>query len=234
MSMPRILAALFFLILAAGAPAQERADAARIVVTGEGVVTAPPDMATIRIGVTREARSAAQAMDAASAGAAAVLDRLQRSGIEPRDIQTTNVSLSPRFRNDGTGGPPRIAGYVASNDLAVRVRALDDLGRVLDAAVGDGANTMNGLVFGVADPAPFEDEARRMAVAAARGKAELLAAAAGVRLGPLAAIREGGAGPLPEPRLRAMAMEAAQAVPVAAGELDFRARVTLVYGIEDP
>ncbi len=123
-----------------------------------------------------------------------------------------------------------MTGYVAAIDLMVRVRDLAALGGVLDAVISDGANAMNGIAFAVAEPAPLEDEARRAAVADARAKAEVLADAAGIALGEVIAIHEGGATPVPGPVMRSMAM-AESAVPIAGGEIDVRARVSVVYAI---
>lgn len=202
----------------------------QISVTGEGRVDAVPDMATVSLGVTTEGATAAEAMAANSAAVQAVLDRLAAAGIAARDVQTTGLSLNPLWSSYDNGQKQRIEGYAAANMVTVRVRALDALGGVLDAAVSDGANTLNGLSFGLADPAPALKEARARAVADARERAEVLAGAAGVKLGRLLSITEGGfggGGPLPMYRA-----EAAMApVPVAAGEVAMTVTATLVWEI---
>ena len=203
-----------------------------IVVTGEGVINVAPDMATVRIGVAREARLAGDALRLMSMGMTGVLALLESEGIAARDIQTTNVALHPRFQRTNDGRPPRVVGYVASSDLMVRVRDLDALGGVLDAVVSEGANSMNGISFGVAEHAPLEEKARRAAVAVAREKASVLADAAGVALGPVVSIHEGGAAPAPGPVMRSMAMEDS-AVPIAGGEIDIRSQVTITFAIGD-
>lgn len=202
----------------------------QIAVQGEGVVAAEPDMAIISMGVTREARTASAAMDGASAATADVLASVKAAGIEPRDVQTSSISLSPNWDHTRSG-PPVVNGYVASNQLSVRVRDLAELGGLLDRVVGDGANTMNGLSFAVAEPRPLEDEARTAAVKDARAKAELLAAAAGVTLGPVISIAEAGSFAPPGAMMRTMADESAMAVPVAAGEIEYRISVSVVFGI---
>lgn len=204
--------------------------AREIVVTGEGVSSAAPDMATIRVGVAREARLAGDALRMTSDAMTLVLALLEKAGIAARDVQTTNVGLNPRYQRTNDGQPPRVVGYVASNDLMVRVRDLEALGSVLDAVVSEGANAMNGIFFSVADPAPLETEARRAAVSDARAKAEVLADAAGVDVGPVISIHEGGALPTPGPVMRSMAMDES-AVPIAGGEVDVRSQVTIVFAI---
>lgn len=220
-----IFSLIFWPVLAG---AQE--DSRQIVVTATGSASAVPDMAVLRIGVRREARTAGEAMRAASEAAASVLAQVAAAGIEPRDVQTSSISLYP-VQDHSNGRVPVIRGYVASNDLTVRVRDLEVLGGLLDSVVSEGANTMNGLSFSIAEPGPVETRARAAAVAEARARAETLAEAAGVALGQVQTIAEGGAMPPPRPMLRDMAtMEAA--VPVAEGEVDVSVTVTVVYAIE--
>jgi hypothetical protein len=213
------------------AAAVQAADTARITVTGEGRVDARPDMATITLGVMTEAKTAAEAMAANSAELARVLERLRATGIADRDAQTSGLSLNPNWQVPADGTAAVITGYIAQNMLTVRVRALDNLGTTLDAAVQDGANALNGVSFGLTDPAPQMDEARKRAVADAMARARLLTLAAGVDLGPIIEITEGGAYQQPEPMFRQMA-EAAKAVPIAEGEVSVSAAVTVVFGLK--
>lgn len=199
----------------------------QISVTGEGEVAAAPDLATITLGVTTEARTAAEALAANSAALAAVVANLKAAGIEPRDIQTTGLSLNPVW-SGYSDRPQRIEKFQAVNGVTVRVRDIARTGAVLDAAVKDGANTLNGLSFGMADPRPLLDEARARAVADARRRAELLAAAAGVTLGRVLTIGEAGGYAPPAPMYRSDAMVAA-APPVEGGEVTIRAQVTVVW-----
>ncbi|MFC3179723.1 SIMPL domain-containing protein [Cypionkella sinensis] len=202
-----------------------------ITVTGEGTVQVTPDMATIALGVTTDGASAAEAMAANSKALQAVIDRLKSAGIEDRDLQTSNLSLNPNWVGYDAGQTPKIAGYVASNMLSVRVRELDKLGSVLDASITDGANTLNGITFDLASPRPVQDEARKAAVADAKARAELLAAAAGVKLGKIEAISEAAGYGAPMPMFRDE--KSAAAVPVASGQIGMTASVTITYQIAE-
>ena len=221
------LVALVFLSPLPGA-AQELVR--QIAVEGVGRVAVTPDMATVRIGVRREARQAGAAMAAASAAMADVLDQIAGAGIAPEDVQTMRIGLDPRWQHSHSGAPPRVVGYIASNDLSVRVRDLDQLGGLLDAVISEGANTMNGLSFSVADPEPLEDEARAAAVTDATRKANTLARAAGATLGDVVSISEGSAGGGPTPMVMTAAVERA-AVPVAAGQVEIIVTVRAVFAI---
>ncbi len=222
------VAGLAVLLFATAALAEE--PAARMSVTGEGAVDSAPDMATITLGVQNEAETAREAMDLTSAAVAAILEQLAADGLAPRDMQTRDLSLSPLWSNSARSlerEEPRIVGFQASNNVVVRVRDLDALGGILDRVIENGANTFNGLGFGLQDPVPALDEARRAAVAEAKRKAELYAEAAGLTLGQVLSLEEvGGSDPIPMAR---MAM--AESVPVAQGEVTTTARVTMVFAI---
>lgn len=202
---------------------------ATVIATGTGTVEVAPDLATLSIGVTTQGDTAANALTANTAAMKAVMARLLASGIEARDMQTSNLYLSPNWTGYDTA-TPTISGFVASNSLTVQVRVLDTLGAVLDASVADGANTLNGLTFGLANPGPVLDEARKAAVADARVRAELLATAAGMTLGRIVLISEADSDLVAYDGYRA---DVAAPVPVAGGELGLSANVTIQYEITE-
>lgn len=225
-----LAAAFAVLALAAFAatPGQAR-DGSVLTVTGQGEAHATPDMATITVGAVSEADTAAEALEANSTQVSAAIDALKEAGIEPRDIQTMGFSVSPRYvSNRDANEAPRIDGYRVSNSVVVRARDLDSLGGLLDTLVKAGANDIGGISFGISEADQFEDTARIAAIADARHKAELYAKAAGVRLGRIRSIDEGGVGMAPQPMMRMAAMEAAP-VPVERGEQTISASVRVVY-----
>jgi uncharacterized protein YggE len=204
----------------------------QITVTGEGRAFAVPDMAVITMGASAEADTAKAAMDQTSEVTSAILDQLSKAGVIARDVQTSDLNVSPFWSNrNNSDTRPTIAGYRASNRVTVRVRELDGLGGILDAVLTDGANELNGLQFMVSDPEPLMNEARVKAVADARARAELFAQAAGVELGALISLSESGAR-VPRPEMIGMARMADESVPLAQGETEIRASVTLVYQIQ--
>ncbi|MBL3566670.1 SIMPL domain-containing protein [Rhodovulum sulfidophilum] len=210
------------------------ADAApELRVTGTGSATAAPDMATLRLGVGHEADTAAEAMALVSDDLGRVMAELHAAGIEARDIQTSGLNLSPVWGDRSEDKRPRITGYSAANGVTVRVRELDGLGPLLDTVIGTGANTLDGLSFGLQEPGPVMDEARRAAVAEARRKAELFASASGQSLGSLVSLVEQGANQ-PRPMQMKMSFESmADTMPMAEGELELDATVTMVFELGD-
>lgn len=222
-------------VLVMAAPVWAEDARALITVSGEGTVEVAPDMATLSLGVMSDGDTAKSALEANNAAIAAVIERVKAAGIEERDIQTSGLSLGPRYDYSKTNpdGTQIINGYSASNMLTVRVRALDTVGGVLDAVVADGANALNGISFGLQDASAATDEARKNAVADARRKAELYAAAAGVKLGRVVGISEQGSFMPPMPMaMDAMGMKAG-AVPVAAGALSVGATVSLTFELAE-
>lgn len=198
-----------------------------ITVIGEATIDTAPDLAMLSLGVTTSGGTATEAMAANNAALAVVLERLRTAGIEERDLQTSNLSLAPNWVGYDSGSVPTISGYTANNMLNVRVRALDTLGSVLDAAITDGANTLNGLTFDLANARPLMDEARRAAVADAMARATLLVTAAGGKLGKVVAISETGGYTNPAPMFRSDAE--ASDVPVAAGQIGMTASVSVTF-----
>lgn len=226
--MKYVLNAVVAFVLATGLVVAEET---RVITTnGVGTVEAAPDMATIRLGVTYQARQASDAMIATSDGVSAVLSRLQEAGIEGRDMQTDQLSLQPIW-SDYNATPRTITGFVATNMLTVRVRDLGALGAVMDLVIRDGANAFNGLTFGLQEPKPAQDAARAAAVRDAIDRAEQLAEAAGVTLGPIQAISEQGG--FARPQMMEMAAARSSDVPIASGELTISAQVNIVFGIAD-
>ncbi|MEI6797709.1 MAG: SIMPL domain-containing protein [Pseudomonadota bacterium] len=198
-----------------------------LTVTGAATLTSVPDQAILSLGVTTTGASAATAMAANSDAASAVMARLIAAHVAERDMQTTGLSVNPNWVVNAAGNAQDIQGYTASTMLSVRIAALDTAGSILDAAIADGANTLNGLTFGLSDPRPVEDEARKAAVADALARAQILAEAAGEHLGAIVSITEGGGGQQPMPMLYKAAAD--RAVPLAAGEVGVSAEVTIVW-----
>jgi uncharacterized protein YggE len=233
-------AAAAFAVLAAAAlpPAAQAqtqgqvmlAEGTLLTVNADGTSEARPDMAIVNLGVTTEGQTAAAALAENARRMTALTAALRRAGIAERDIQTSNVSVYPQ-QVYGEGQAPRITGYQANNSVTVKVRRIDNTGRVIDAAVGAGGNTVNGVSFTHADPDAQLDIARRDAIAEARRRAELYASALGLRVNRIVSVSEGGgyAPPMPVPVERFAAQDAAAATPVSPGEIETRVSVNVMF-----
>jgi len=224
-----LAAAVLLVTFASPLRAEERPMHRLITVSASGYADAEPDRATISAGVAAEAGTAADALSANTELMQKVIAGLKESGIDAKDIQTRNFNVEPRYTNPREG-TPTIDGYRVSNQVTLVVRDLKALGGLLDKLVSLGANQVNGLAFEVSKAETLKDEARKEAVANARRRAELLAAAAGADLGEVVTITEevsyGG------PRPMAMRAARADAVPIEAGTETLEARVTVTWALK--
>jgi uncharacterized protein YggE len=214
------------------APQSTTSSPAVVVTSGEGVVKRAPDRAWVTIAAESRARTAQEAQKANTDAMNAVLDKIKAAGIPADAIQTTGYNLQPEF--DYAGGRQTLRGYVARNQVQVRVDTLARTGDVIGAAVGSGATSISGVRFDLKDREGAEREALRLAVQDARQRANFAASGAGVSIDRVIRVeeqREIVEGPRPM-AMMAMRSEAAQAaVPVEAGEIEIRARVTLTASI---
>jgi len=212
----------------------DRSPRGSITVPGRGAVRIDPDVATIRLGVVVVRPTAADARTAAAAAMQSVLGALTGGGVERRDLRTTLVGLDA-VRDYSSESGPRVTGYQLTNAVEATIRSIETVGALIDAALAAGATSMDGLSFQLADPTAALDEARRRAVADARARATTLAAEAGVTLGAVVDIVEGGALPPGPPRPMAeLRMKAAAdvATPVEAGTSELEIGVTVGFAID--
>ena len=159
-------------------------------VVGEGEVHAQPDQASVTMGVSTEAKTAAEALKANSERMAELIKTLKANQIPEKDILTSNFSVSPQQVFDRDGKAPRIVGYMVTNQVAVKGLGVTRVGAVLDAVVQVGSNQIQGVTFSIADPQPHLDAARRKAIEDAHHRATVYADAAGVKLGKPLLIQE--------------------------------------------
>ena len=141
-------------------------------------VLADPDMATVGAGVTTRAPTASQAMQENARKMTAVVERIAALGIPDDRIQTTGISLNPRYnyRNDDV---PQFLGYDATNNVQIELRDMERVGAVLDALVEAGATNLSGPDFGLIDPKSAQAQARRAAFQRGMTQATELARMAG-------------------------------------------------------
>ena len=193
--------------------------------TGEAHVN--PDRATIFVGVQSRGATAAAAGADNARRQRAVLDTLRALGISGDRVSTMNYNVSPEIQySPNNSAPPKVVGYTVTNTVRAEITRLDDVGRVIDAVLGKGANELSSLQF----YSSKADSARRAALAAAvanaRADAEALARAAGGSLGQLAEISSG------EPPVRPIAMPMAKlaaqaATPIEPGQQTVEATVSV-------
>lgn len=225
-----VAAALLALAAVAGVARPERAHGADttggkgITVTGSATVTTTPDRAGFSFGVVTQGVTASQALAANGSETRRVIAALLAAGVDRKDVQTQLVSLSQRTSDDGL----TVRGYVAQNSVSVTIRDLGKAGAVIDAAVGAGANQVDGPSLLASDRDGLYRDALKAAFADAKGKAQTLAGASGQSLGrALEVIESGGAVPI------AMARQGAvdASTPIEPGTQEISASVTATFAV---
>jgi uncharacterized protein len=201
---------------------------ARIIVTGSGSVTVPPDYAEIASGVTTKAKTAKEASDANTKAMAALNAALKSDGIAADDIQTLRFSVSPVYGPPQQNAPPKLVGFSVANELGIKVHQIGKVGEILDSLIQAGATDSGSVQFLHSNTSQVLDQARQAAYSDARRKAELYAQSAGLKLGDAAWITEE---PDYAPALpmagRAYAMAAP--VPISAGADTLRMQITVGF-----
>jgi uncharacterized protein YggE len=236
--MRRLTGLVVVVMISACAPAfaQEAGDLTKqpvIVTRGQASLKRAPDQAWVSIAAESRASASAEAQRLNAEAMQAVTAALTRAGLPAEAIRTTGYSLQPDM--EYVSGRGRVKGYIARNQLEVRVDDLKKLGAVLDAAGLSGATSMSGLRFDISNRASVEREALGLAVQDAMARARAIASGAGVTVGPIVRIDDqyqssppmyamgagGGA------RLAAAPPE----TPISAGELEVRAEVMMTVVI---
>lgn len=205
-------------------------------ISGMSVTHVAPDTAAVTVGVITEAKDAAKAHADNVALAARVHSAVKALGIADRDIQTVRYDFSQRY-DTRDNGRTELVGYTVQNTVVITVHDLSKVGRVIDTALGSGANRIDSLEFTASDLVAAKNTALAGAMKDARAKADALAAAAGVRIVRVASISSADASPQPYNDVRYMAMtkEAAADIgttPIAAGQLAVEGVVNVTYVIE--
>jgi len=149
-----------------------------ISVSGEGIVEAQPDRATISVGVVTREKDPSAVQSANAKAATSVINSIIALGIERKNISTGNYNFNPVYRHTDNG-KRILEGYEATNSVTIIVDDLNLVGKIIDTALSHGANRVDSLNFGLRNKTAYQDEALRLAVLDAKHKAEIAASALG-------------------------------------------------------
>jgi uncharacterized protein len=199
-------------------------DTRSVTVTGTASVQAVPNRAGFSAGVSSDAATAQAALAANATKAARIVQALRSAGVAKADLQTQDVSVSPRWNERGEQD-----GFTAHSSIQVHVQDVRQAGQLIDAAVAAGANETSGPSFDRGDRDALYRDALKKAFAEARLKAATLAGEAGASLGRVLRIEESPSTPGPVPyEMRAMADTA---TPVEPGKQEIQATVTVSFSL---
>lgn len=208
---------------------------ATITIGGTGTAYVAPDTAEITVGVVTEEADAARTHAENAAQTARVHNAVRALGVADRDIQTVHYDFSQRY-DMRDGSRSEVIGYTAQNSVVITVRDLNNVGKIIDAALANGANRIDSLNFTASDTSAAKNEALTDAVHGAKEKAQAVASALGVRLVRIANVYADTQADMPRnenymPMMMAKGASAA-ATPIAPGELSVVATVNVTYVVE--
>jgi hypothetical protein len=175
-------------------------------------------MATLDLGVSTPAPTAAEAMAQNATAMTRVIAAVRAKGVADHDITTSTLALAPQYAYP-QGQAAKLTGYQATNRVAVTLSDLTLVGGVVDAAVGAGANEAGQISFGLRSRASAENFARLAAVKAMDDKAQVMADAAGYHIRRLVNLSEAGPVVAPQPVMAMARMQAEAVTPVETGEV---------------
>jgi hypothetical protein len=175
---PTALALVFILALSAWTQAQPEATPAStqprtVTVTGEAEVRVVPDEVILTLGVETWDKDLGNAKSQNDTIVARVLALAGQHGVAPEHVQTDYVSIDPRYRN-GYYEDRDFIGYFVRKNIVVTLRDLDKFEPLLSDALQAGVNYVHGVEFRTTELRKYRDEARALAVNAAREKAAAL------------------------------------------------------------
>jgi hypothetical protein len=163
-----------------------------ITVDGKGEIFAKPDVATFNFTVTAKEVDASTAQASAATTMDAIVKYLTGKGVEEKDIKTTGFYMNPRYEYPETGpctqwgcppqGEPKMIGFEVTQSVDVKVRNTADAGMLIAGVSENGATNVGGLSFTIDDEESLKSQAREVAIADAKVKAEELANKLGVRI----------------------------------------------------
>lgn len=232
-----LVAALLSTISTSSAqPFPDRPRPPSITVNGEATIAAEPDQAQIDIGVTTQARNAPDASRENAERLARVLAEVKKLLGKGDEVKTGGYALNPQYRYP-QGGKPEIVGYTANNTVRIKTAKLDEVGKMIDAAMQAGANNINRLMFTLKDEEAARLDALRQASAKAKAKAEAIAASLGLKILRIASVTEGERTFQPifrqAPMERGVALAAQAPTPVEPGTVDVRSTVSLTAEVSE-
>ncbi len=209
---------------------------ATITVTGTGDAVGVPDIATMSFSVVEQGDTVAAVTTTTTEAMNKIVTTLKSAGIADADIQTTGYNLNPRY-DYSKNKSGEILGYTLTQSVTVKIRNLDSIGQVVDAATTAGANDISSPAFAIDDPEAIKTEARAEAFTKAQAKAVSLAEAADVHLGDIVTFSEDDGGVVsPQPyyaerSLAGDAMITADYATIEVGSQEVNVSVSVTYAI---
>ena len=224
----------------AHASANDVGDRSLIVAQGAGEVLVRPDSVHVDVGAETQAGTLDTAMSEVSGRMQRVVDAIKALDLPDVTIETRSVRFTPVYAPPREGRPPTISGYSASNHVLITDKDVgaDDLAariaKIVDTALGAGANSLGGVDVFIADPSQAEDKALALAVQDAQHDAETMAKAAGVTVTAMVSVEEASATRVPRalPMDIMMSFGGTESTPIEIGDISVTSNVTAKFSFQ--
>lgn len=223
-----------------GVPAQDV-----ITVSGQGEVFATPDLATFTFSVTEVGNNVKDAQTKTTEKIDKAIAAVKKLGVDEKDIKTTDYNAYPKYEYNQIEcikypcpvGKQQLVGYEVSQTILVKVRKVDDAGKLLDAVASASITNVSGLTFTIDDESALQREARKKAIDDAKTKAQQLAKDLGVSLSRIVSFSENNGSPMPmyyraDAIAMGGAMEAKSVPSVPTGQNKISSDVSITYEIK--
>jgi hypothetical protein len=205
-------------------------DESTLAISGKGTATTVPDIVDIQLGVDALSDNPQGAVSENAAKMNAIMAVMEEMGIAPEDIQTIYYNMWVEDIYDQNGQLTGEKRYRVTNQVNVRLRQLDQLGALLEDAIGAGATNINGITFGVADTTELEQTALQNAIANANEKATRIAGNLDMSLGKMINLSEGGFYSPSVPYYgEKVGIGGGAEVPISQGQFSVTVQVQVVY-----
>ncbi len=211
----------------------------RFSVNGSGVVYAKADIANITIGLTTGVQ--ATAIEATKQGTEkmdAIIKELKALDIDEKDIKTTDYRLNPSYNWTEREGQV-LRGYEVTQNVIVKIRALDKIGDVIAKTTEKGANQIGNIIFTIDDEYELKNQARELAIIKAKEKAQTISSQTNMKLGKVKSVYENEMSDSMPYAYANMKMESVgmgggglASPSIETGQNEVRIEVTLVYEVK--
>lgn len=201
-----------------------------IKVSGTASIESTPDIATVNVGVVVEDVDLEKAVNKVRKTLEETNKILKELKVESKDIKTTYYNVNPKYEWDEVKNVNNIVGYKVMNQLEIRVRDIDNTGKIIDSLTSNGSNIVSGVTFSIEDEIELYNKALENAVEVAEKKALVLGKKYGITKVKPIRIEELSSNTSYKHMERDTLNESVRSTPISTGDMEVTANVIVEFG----
>jgi hypothetical protein len=204
-------------------------------VSGSATANTKADEVIVSLGVETTDKTAEKALLSNSNLMNKVIGALKESGVQQNETSTSAFSINPNYNYSKYGDKGNLTGFTVSNSIQIESSNINNASQWIDTAVQAGANTVNDVYFSVSEEKlqNIKNMLLKEAVTNAKKKADIVAAASGLKVAGIKSITVGEIGlppPVPGPLYaKSVSSDEASSTPILAGQQEISTTVSIVY-----